>query len=57
VFAIVTVGSHRIFSIVNGTDAPGVTIGQRVALDPLRVADDPKGAPRWLVAFAPTGGT
>jgi hypothetical protein len=53
VFAIVNVGPHRIFSIVNGTDPTDVTIGQTVRLEPLRVADDPKGAPRWLVAFAP----
>ena len=53
VFAIVTVGPHRIFSIVTGADPTEVAIGQKVRLEPLRVADDPKGAPRWLVAFAP----
>ena len=56
VFAIVTVESHRIFSIVNDCDPASVAIGQRVTLNPLRVADDPKGSPRWLVAFVPARG-
>jgi uncharacterized OB-fold protein len=55
VFAIVKVDGHRIFSIVVDTDPARVAIGQRVRLRPLRVADEPKGAPRWLPAFTPAG--
>jgi uncharacterized OB-fold protein len=51
VFAIVTVGSHRIFSVVNGVDPTTLAIGTRVRLAPMQVADDPKGQPRWLPAF------
>ncbi len=51
VFAIIAVGSHRIFSVVRGADAAALAIGARVRLAPLRVADDPKGQPRWLPAF------
>jgi uncharacterized OB-fold protein len=53
VFAIVTVGGHRIFTVLTGADPATVAIGQRVRLDPLRVADDAKGMPRWLPAFRP----
>ena len=53
VFAIVRVGGHRIFSIIVGTEPGTVAIGQRVRLTPLRVADDSKGATRWLPAFTP----
>jgi uncharacterized protein len=53
VFAIVKVDRHRVFSILIDTDPARVTVGQRVKLVPLRVADDPKGQPRWLPAFAP----
>jgi uncharacterized OB-fold protein len=53
VFAIVSVGDHRIFSVVTGADPAAVRVGQRVRLTPLRVADDPKGNPRWLPGFAP----
>jgi uncharacterized protein len=51
IFAVITVAGHRIFSIVRGADATALTIGARVRLTPLQVADDPKGQPRWLVAF------
>ncbi len=51
VFVIVKVDGHRIFSILTGADPAGVRVGQRVRLAPLRVADDPKGNPRWLPAF------
>jgi uncharacterized OB-fold protein len=51
VFAIVKVADHRIFTVVTGADPASVRIGQCVRLAPLRVADDPKGAPRWLPAF------
>ena len=60
VFAIVKVDRHRIFSVVVDADPAAVTIGQRVRLRPLRVADEPNGAPRWLPAFTPAvpgGGT
>jgi uncharacterized OB-fold protein len=53
VFAIVKVDGHRIFSIVVGVAPERVHLGQPVRLRPLRVDDDPKGAPRWLPAFAP----
>jgi len=52
VFAIVKVGGHRIFAIVRDADPAAVAVGSRVRLAPLRVADDPKGQPRWLPAFA-----
>lgn len=51
VFAIVKVNGHRIFSIVRDADPASVRIGQRVRLSPLKVADDPGGAARWLPAF------
>jgi len=54
VFAIVKVDGHRIFSILTGADPGAVRVGQRVALAPLRVADDPRGHPRWLPAFRVT---
>jgi uncharacterized OB-fold protein len=55
VFAIVKLDGHRIFSILLDADPVSVSLGQRVRLRPLRVADEPKGAPRWLPAFAPVG--
>ena len=51
VFAIVKVDGHRVFTILLDADPATVTIGQRVRLSPLRVADDPNAAPRWLPAF------
>ena len=51
IFAIVKMDAHRIFTILVDTDPAAVRVGQRVALKPLRVADDPKGNPRWLPAF------
>lgn len=53
VFAIVTLAGHRIFTILTGADPTSVRLGQRVRLAPLRVADEPKGGPRWLPAFTP----
>ena len=53
VFAIVTVGGHRIFTVITGGDPARVTIGQRVRLAPLRIPDDSKGQPRWLPGFTP----
>ena len=55
VFAIVKVDGHRIFSIVVDADPERLAIGLPVRLRPLRVADEPKGAPRWLPAFTPAG--
>jgi uncharacterized OB-fold protein len=55
VFAIVRVGRQRILSILVDADPARVSVGQRVRLRPLRVDDEPKGAPRWLPAFAPAG--
>ena len=51
VFAIVKVDGHRIFAVVRDADPAAITIGQRVRLAPLRVADDPNGRPRYLPAF------
>jgi uncharacterized OB-fold protein len=51
VFAIVKVADHRVFAVLQDADPGAVRIGQRVRLQPLRVADDPKGNPRWLPAF------
>jgi uncharacterized OB-fold protein len=53
VFAIVTVGEHRIFTIVTGADPASLAVGHRVRFVPFRVADDPAGNPRWLPAFTP----
>ena len=51
VFAVVTVGGHRIFTILLHADPARLAIGQAVRLTPLSVAADPKGNPRWLPAF------
>ena len=51
VFAIVKLGGHRIFALVTGADPTTIAAGRRVRLAPLRVADDPKGNPRYLAAF------
>jgi uncharacterized OB-fold protein len=53
VFAIVEVDGLRIFTIILDGGAGSPSIGQRVRLRPLRVADGPAGDPRWLPAFAP----
>jgi uncharacterized OB-fold protein len=53
VFAIVKVDGHRVFALLVDVDPAAVTLGQRVRLSPVRVADDPGGRPRWLPAFAP----
>jgi uncharacterized OB-fold protein len=53
VFAIVKVDGHRIFSILLDADPARARVGQRVRLRPLRVDDEPRGAPRWLPAFVP----
>jgi uncharacterized OB-fold protein len=51
VFAIVKIGGHRVFTILVDVDPAALAIGAKVTLKPLRVADDPKGAARWLPAF------
>jgi uncharacterized OB-fold protein len=51
IFAIVKVEDLRIFTILTNAEPARVAVGQRVRLAPLRVADDPKGAARWLPAF------
>jgi len=53
IFAIVKVEDLRIFTILTGADPAAVTIGQRVRLKPMRVADDSKGNARHLPAFTP----
>ena len=53
VFAIVKVDGHRVFTIVRDADPAAITLGQRVRLAPLRVADDPNGHARYLPAFRP----
>ena len=53
VFAIVKVGGYRVFTILRDADPALVKVGLRVRLAPLRIADEPKGAPRWLPAFRP----
>jgi uncharacterized protein len=53
VFAVVNVGAHRIFTVLVGPEAASVRLGQSVRLTPLKIADGPKGTPRWLPAFTP----
>lgn len=53
VFAIVKVGGLRIFAPVLTREPAALQVGARVRFVPARVADDPKGAPRHLVAFEP----
>jgi uncharacterized OB-fold protein len=54
VFAVVTVGGHRVFTVLLDADPARLAIGQPVRLAPLAVADDPKGNRRWLPAFTPS---
>ena len=51
VFAIVSVGGHRIFSILTGVGHATLAVGHRVRLAPLKVTDEPTGRARWLPAF------
>lgn len=53
VFAIVKVDGLRILAPVVTGEPAALTVGARVRFRPVRVADDPKGAPRHLVAFEP----
>jgi uncharacterized OB-fold protein len=50
VFAVVEVGSVRLFTIIGG-DPADTEIGSIVHLDPMRIADNPDGSPRYLPAF------
>jgi uncharacterized OB-fold protein len=52
VFAMVDVAGLRIFAPLLGVgDVAALRIGLTVRLEPLRVADDPQGQPRYLPAF------
>jgi uncharacterized OB-fold protein len=53
VFAIVKVNGLRIFTPVVTREPAALAVGARVRLAPVRVADDPRGAARYLVAFEP----
>lgn len=55
VFAIVKVAGLRIFAPILRAEPAAVAIGTVVRFTPIRVADDPKGAPRHLVAFELVG--
>jgi uncharacterized OB-fold protein len=56
VFAIVKLGGLRIFGPIMGADPATLSVGDAVRFAPIRVADDPKGGARHLVAFAPAAG-
>jgi uncharacterized protein len=54
VFAMIDVQALRVFTPLVGVPDPGaLRIGVRVRLSPRRVADDPDGRPRYLLAFTP----
>jgi uncharacterized OB-fold protein len=52
VFAVVKVAGLRVFAPIVTSEPTRVEVGARVTLSPVRVADEPGGAPRSLVAFA-----
>jgi uncharacterized protein len=52
VFAVVLVGGLRVFAPIVGAPPDAVAVGAPVRFRPIRVADDPRGAARHLVAFA-----
>jgi uncharacterized OB-fold protein len=57
VCAVVEVDGLRLFAPLTGVaDPSGLRVGARVRLAPVRVADDPGGQARYLLAFTPTGG-
>lgn len=56
VFAIVKVAGLRIFAPIVRADPAAVAVGAPVRFTPVRVADDPRGAARHLVAFELGGG-
>jgi uncharacterized protein len=54
VFAMVDVAGLRVFApLVDVADPGALSVGARVRLAPVRVADDPQGQPRYLPAFRP----
>ncbi len=57
IFAMVKVAGLRIFAPIVGADPAALSVGVRVKLKPVRVADDAKGRPRHLVAFEPAEAT
>jgi uncharacterized protein len=58
VLAVVEVSGLRLFAPLTHADEPGrVMVGTRVRFAPVRVADDPGGQARYLVAFTPADAT
>lgn len=56
IFAIVEVAGLRIFApLVEVSDPAGVAIGMPVRFRRIRIAEDPQGKARYVVAFAPEG--
>jgi len=54
IFAIVDVAGLRIFApLLEVSDPARLTIGMSVRFTRIRVADDPRGKPRYLPAFTP----
>ncbi len=54
VFAIVEIAGLRIFAtLIDVADPVRLAIGMPVRFTRVRVADDPQGKPRYLVAFVP----
>jgi hypothetical protein len=54
ILAVVDVAGLRIFTpLVGVADPARAAVGARVRFRRVRVADDPQGKPRYLVAFAP----
>jgi uncharacterized OB-fold protein len=54
ILAIVDVAGHRIVAPLRGVPDPGaLRLGMTVRLAPVRVADDPQGQARHLLAFSP----
>ena len=52
VFAMVEVAGLRVFAPLLGVaDPAGLAVGAHVRFAPVRVADDPQGKPRYLLAF------
>jgi hypothetical protein len=54
VLAVVEISGLRVFAPLTHVDEPGrLMVGTRVRFAPVRVADDPGGQARYLVAFTP----
>ena len=57
VLAMVEVAGLRVFAPLTGVaDPASLAVGARVRLAPVRVADDPQGQARYLLAFTPAAG-